>query len=150
MSQVINKQNNTAPIDSAEGNMGNDDNIPNHLPPKQQELFKRIQQQQRDSQPANPSQEFGECTDRNKMPWCKGSTVVTECTCIPSVQMTYPYLFVEDDNWYSSDEDDNKKATGNSTNQQQNIMADIINSMGTQVLHMFSLYCLEKCWCKKF
>ena len=50
-------------------------------------------------------------------------------------------LFAEDDNWYSSDEDDNGKAAGNVANQQQsgNIMADIINSMGTQVLHIICL-----------
>lgn len=52
VSQVINKQNNTGPIDSGD-NAGKEEKVPNHLPPKQQELFKRIQQQQRDSQPSN-------------------------------------------------------------------------------------------------
>ena len=52
VSHVINKQNNTGPIESGD-NAGKEEKVPNHLPPKQQELFKRIQQQQRDSQPSN-------------------------------------------------------------------------------------------------
>ncbi len=52
VSQVINKQNAGGANESGDNNVVKDENdVPNHLPPKQQELFKRIQQQQRDSQP---------------------------------------------------------------------------------------------------